>query len=169
MAAGSSPARGAIDPRRFARSTNPRIPGMTAGAPWRRILGIRGYRGHAISGRESGLFKGLRRHLRVCRRLARPSLSGGTTRSSRHAAKSRMRDSGEGCGAPDLVGPKPSEPYHFLARMGTFQRVAAPFPSYASALAHRRRYLGGSDAAIQKGLRSALIGRPWSCASRACP
>jgi len=41
--------------------------------------------------------------------------------------------------APDVVGPKRLGPYHFLARIGTFQRVAAPFPGGASGRHARRR------------------------------
>jgi hypothetical protein len=52
-------------------------------------------------------------------------------------------DEGRGTGifSGDHFTPDPPEPYHFRARIGTFQRVAAPFPGGASGRARpgRRR------------------------------
>jgi hypothetical protein len=51
---------------------------------------------------------------------------------------------------PDLVGTRLPSPYHFPARIQSFQAVAAPFPGDSFAVSLSRRDPGDRNASVQK-------------------
>jgi hypothetical protein len=55
-----------------------------------------------------------------------------------------------GARVPHLVGSRLSSPYHFRARIQSFQAFAAPFPGGPFAVSPSRRDPGGRNASPQK-------------------
>jgi hypothetical protein len=101
-----------------------------------------------ISSRGLSLFKPLRRHFRATR-FCRQPLAPANSKTTRHFRASLAGEHAR-APAPHLVGLRFPRPYHFPARIQSFQCLAATFPGDSVCRSLSRRPPGDRNASAQK-------------------